>query len=552
MPSTPTTKSQVQAYRFVLRRMESALVRKDPVMLHDPMRTHKRSTVVGAILGVVGLVGFLVYALLNQSPNVPTKGIVIANPSGTIYVVSQNPHELIPVFNLASARLLLAANQLTQQQNANGSQAGAGQGPEVPVVVTDDQVKGLPLGRLTGIPDGPTVLPSPTSATTWALCDNLPRDTAALNQVASDKPPTTTAMVGQPNIGDTLTDTQALLVSSDGGRTLYLVYGLTGDINHPDDSAVRAEVDKNDRQLMAALGIDSLTPRRISVALLNAIPQVGKLQNPANGLDTSQQAAGALAANGLSVGQSFKVQALGSGAPPVYYMAVPGGKQQVSETVALIAQYENSGGQAGIRSVPPDEAGPVHDSTTGLQVNTTEYPGKLPVVIAADAKPTTCLGWAADFKDPQKPLYKTRVAVDVAVELPADKDGPNGRMMPVPIGQGGPGGKIDAFAMLPGMGGAVIRAASSAKEFGSGPIYVVDPRGVKFSVPNLQTANVLGITDGSDSGGIPPAPEPIVGLLPNGAQALDVQSVLHSFDAMPMPANAGQYITPPNQSSGGN
>ncbi len=30
MPSTPTTKSQVQAYRFVLRRMQSALVRKDP------------------------------------------------------------------------------------------------------------------------------------------------------------------------------------------------------------------------------------------------------------------------------------------------------------------------------------------------------------------------------------------------------------------------------------------------------------------------------------------------------------------------------------------
>ena len=36
MAATPTTKSQVQAYRFVLRRMEHALVRKDAVMLHDP------------------------------------------------------------------------------------------------------------------------------------------------------------------------------------------------------------------------------------------------------------------------------------------------------------------------------------------------------------------------------------------------------------------------------------------------------------------------------------------------------------------------------------
>ncbi|MFD1052463.1 type VII secretion protein EccB, partial [Kibdelosporangium lantanae] len=54
MPSTPTTKSQVQAYRFVLRRMQSALVRKDAVMLHDPMRTHSRATIVGVCLGVLG------------------------------------------------------------------------------------------------------------------------------------------------------------------------------------------------------------------------------------------------------------------------------------------------------------------------------------------------------------------------------------------------------------------------------------------------------------------------------------------------------------------
>ena len=47
MPSTPTTKSQVQAYRFVLRRMQSALVRKDAVMLHEPMRMHTRATIAG-------------------------------------------------------------------------------------------------------------------------------------------------------------------------------------------------------------------------------------------------------------------------------------------------------------------------------------------------------------------------------------------------------------------------------------------------------------------------------------------------------------------------
>jgi hypothetical protein len=58
MSTNPATKAQVQAYRFVLRRMESALVRKDAVMLHEPMRHHLRATVVGLILALLGLAAF--------------------------------------------------------------------------------------------------------------------------------------------------------------------------------------------------------------------------------------------------------------------------------------------------------------------------------------------------------------------------------------------------------------------------------------------------------------------------------------------------------------
>jgi hypothetical protein len=65
MPTNPTTKAQVQAYRFVLRRMESALVRKDAVMLHEPMRHHLRATAVGLILGLLGLAAFFVIGKLH-------------------------------------------------------------------------------------------------------------------------------------------------------------------------------------------------------------------------------------------------------------------------------------------------------------------------------------------------------------------------------------------------------------------------------------------------------------------------------------------------------
>ncbi|MGH3826721.1 MAG: type VII secretion protein EccB [Pseudonocardiaceae bacterium] len=66
MSTNPTTKSQVQAYRFVLRRMESALVRKDAVMLHEPMRQHLRAMALGLILAVVGLAAFFVLGKLGH------------------------------------------------------------------------------------------------------------------------------------------------------------------------------------------------------------------------------------------------------------------------------------------------------------------------------------------------------------------------------------------------------------------------------------------------------------------------------------------------------
>ena len=64
MSTNPTTTSQVQAYRFVLRRMESALVRKDAVMLHEPMRHHVRAMAIGLVLGRLGLAAFLVIGKL--------------------------------------------------------------------------------------------------------------------------------------------------------------------------------------------------------------------------------------------------------------------------------------------------------------------------------------------------------------------------------------------------------------------------------------------------------------------------------------------------------
>ncbi len=91
MSTNPTTKAQVQAYRFVLRRMESALVRKDAVMLHEPMRHHLRATAVGLLLGLLGLAAFFVVGKLH--PTSHASGL-----SETVSVVHRElPHGLGPV-----------------------------------------------------------------------------------------------------------------------------------------------------------------------------------------------------------------------------------------------------------------------------------------------------------------------------------------------------------------------------------------------------------------------------------------------------------------------
>jgi Type VII secretion system ESX-1, transport TM domain B len=51
----------------MLRRMESALVRKDSVMLHEPMRHHLRATAVGLILALLGLAAFFVVGKLHPT-----------------------------------------------------------------------------------------------------------------------------------------------------------------------------------------------------------------------------------------------------------------------------------------------------------------------------------------------------------------------------------------------------------------------------------------------------------------------------------------------------
>ena len=96
--------------------------------------------------------------------------------------------------------------------------------------------------------------------------------------------------------------------------------------------------------------------------------------------------------------------------------------------------------------------------------------------------------------------------------------------------------------MAPGRA-AVLRGAKSKDDFETGPIYLISDLGVKFGVPDKNTAVALGL------GTQQPGPDSILRLLPNGS-SLNTREVMQSFDTVP-PAR-GEFPSPQSQQGGGN
>ncbi|GAA3538211.1 type VII secretion protein EccB [Amycolatopsis ultiminotia] len=543
MPSTPTTKSQVQAYKFVLRRMQSALVRRDAVMLHDPMRTHSRATVVGVILGVLGAVVFVLWGLLSPAPSVPSSdSIVIGEQSGTVYVVSGNPQRLIPTFNLASARLILMAQkQQAADQQQGGQQQGAQQAQaevKPATVVSDEQLKNIPREKLTGIPDGPQLLPDADQRISpdWAVCDEVKLD-PQLPQPDSVGQTDTDVLAGVPNPGTELQDNQALLGDAGNGKT-YLIYRLAPTQSRPNANTVRAEIPLgvND-PVRAALQLPTKS-RKVSQAFLNAIPEVAKLvppEVPGAGQPPSQNF------QGLSIGDVFSTQPAGSA--PEFWLITQNGIQKVSPAVADIVRTARSGSTGSTPVLPL----PSINNVQQLQKNdpgyikVDDYPTTVPTVLdAAQGSPVACLGWSLNAAHNQ-----AHTSVYVNNRIPVDKNA-DGTSRILGVSNTGPNGlPITGFYMPSGYGAVVQSATESDATLGKGPIQLISDRGLRYGIPDTATADGLGLDNRL------PAPESIIGLLPTGS-SLNTQNVLKQFDSVPIDPNAGSFPQANNQQAAGN
>ncbi|ORW12113.1 type VII secretion protein EccB [Mycobacterium kyorinense] len=286
-----TTQLHLSGYRFLLRRIECALLGRDAPA--QPMRALAAGALVAAIVVAAGAV----MAVLRPQGVLGNAPIVMGRQSGALYVrVGDTWH---PVLNLASARLIAASTSNPQP-------------------VAESELSRVKHGPLMGIPGAPQFLPEPLGAdeTSWAVCDS---DAGTM------------VIAGSRDASHE--QGQTVLVTADSGAT-YLLY-----------DGRRAVVDITEPAVVRALRLDNAVPHKVSHALLNAIPEAPPITAP------RIPGGGPGRLPGFPIGSVLRI-ARADG--DEHYVVLPGGVQRVGQVAADLVRLTDTRGARTIISVAPD------------------------------------------------------------------------------------------------------------------------------------------------------------------------------------------------------
>ncbi|MFT4044509.1 MAG: type VII secretion protein EccB [Gordonia sp. (in: high G+C Gram-positive bacteria)] len=493
-----TTKAQVNGYRFLLRRLEHALVRRDVRMLHDPMRAQLRALLIGTVLAVLVLAGCGVWGLVSPQGSVGKASIVATRSGGMYVLINGTAH---PVLNLSSARLILGSS--TQ-----------------PATVSDRKLAGYPRGPLLGIAGAPFALPGSAHPDTsvWTVCDG-PLRQATLAGDAASMPLALSVIAAAPVMSEKITvaGPDAGIVVTDGTDTFLIYRSVRGRISVP----VRARVDTGSVPVMRALGLEGVAARPVTTGLLNAFPEVEPLVVPAI---AGAGAAGPLSDPGVRVGSVIK--STGIDDAPHYFVVLHDGVQPVTQATAEIVRLADRAGAASIATVAPGVIAAV-PMLHRLPVD--DFPVHTPRLIDTDVAPTVCRVWRRDNGSPQA---HTELLVGRALPLPAGASA----VAVATADSGGPG--VDFVYLTPGTGEYIQVTGDEPDSLRTESRFYVSDIGVRFGVPDARTGQLLGL------GGNPArAPWSVISLLVAGA-TLSRQNALVAHDGI-APDVAGRVIVPP-------
>lgn len=459
-----TTRAQVNGYRFMICRLEHALVRRDVRMIDDPMRSQINALAVGAVLAVVILAGCAIWGMIRPQGAVGDSVIVVGKGSGAMYVVVSD--RLHPVLNLASARLITGK-------------------ADTPRSVADKKLSGYPRGPLLGIPGAPSALPGPASgARAWTVCDEAGPSSGGTGGVRL-------SVIAAPPVREgpaAPASRRSALLISHADKT-FLVYRPDGD-----ETAVRAEVDLESVEVRSVLRLDGVAPRPVSAGLLALIPEVPPIALPQI---AGKGRKGVLTGPGIAVGSVVRSVAVDD--TSTYYVVLADAVQKVGRVAAEILRTADARGSGAVATVPPARIAAL-PTTSELAVG--DFPSEVPDVAPVDTHPVACQSWL-----PANDRTPARMTLLIGTSVPI----PDGAS-PVPVaGADGGGPSVDSVYVRPGSGEPVIVTGAESRSTRAQSRFYVSDSGVRYGIAEPQSAAVLGL-----SAEPAPVPWPIVSLLPPG------------------------------------
>ncbi|WP_204080331.1 type VII secretion protein EccB [Mycobacterium riyadhense] len=427
-----TTKVQVSGWRFLLRRLEHAIVRRDTRMFDDPLQFYSRSVGLGIVIAVLILVGAGLLAYFKPQGKLGGTSLLTDRATNQLYVILSG--QLHPVYNLTSARLVLG-------------------NPGNPATVKSSELAKLPLGQTIGIPGAPYATPvSGDTKSTWTLCDTVSRaDTAS--------PALQTAVLGMPlQVDPSIDPLQA------NEAVLAFYQGQTWIVT----SKGRHSIDLSDRAIGSAMGIPvTAKPVPISEGMFNALPNMGSWQLapiPGSGTPNTLGLPG-----DLVIGSVFQIH---TDKGPQYYVVLPDGIAQVNTTTAQALRATQSHGLVAPPAVVPSLVVRIPE-----RVYASPLPNQPLEILSRPDEPTLCWSWERATGD-QSP--KTTVL--------------SGRHLPIPASTMSTGIKqIQGTATVYIDGGKFVQLQSPDPRYGES-MYYVDPEGVRYGVPNADAAKALGLS----------------------------------------------------------
>jgi type VII secretion protein EccB len=452
----PTMRLQVSGYRFLLRRIECALLGRDIRGVNEPIHAPMQSLMTGLVLAIITLAGCAVLAVVRPQPAADNAPIVMGKQSGALYVrVGETLH---PVLNLASARLIVRTN--ADPQPIPESELGRGN-----------------RGPLLGIPGAPQFVGMPLAEdeSRWTVCDT-----------GADASPSTTVVIGRAEgpRSRPLPNEQSLLVRPVSGGSTYLLYdGRRAVVNLAEPAVVRA------------LGLDGQVPLAVSTTLLNAVPEAPPITAPQI---PNSGGRGPAELPGFLVGSVLRISRANG---DEYYVVLGHGIQRIGQVVADLLRFNDSRGTRTAISVAPDV---IRMTPTVSDLAVATFPDRAPPRLNAGGT-TLCASWrhvASGGRD-----FAAVSFLVGGLPIPAGQE-------PVKLSRvDGKGPAIDAAYLPPGRNAYVRATGLSGDHPSAGTRYLITDTGVRFAIHDDDAAHDLGLPDTAIA-----APWPVLAKLPPGLE----------------------------------